>query len=225
MYIYTEGQKTIQQEVRTVLIKFLKRHNGRVSIDEFNLNFPYPYSNLKDRLFQEYTNDILEWKPNIVCIQDLIRKIGRNKNEIPQSILNIFDKSKELSSRTTFPYLAYARNKNQYSENPYFPVYGIDILIRDPVIFSNNEEANNTFKIGKQAIAYFIHADKDKFMIRANMGKNAMQSNLYQYLNQEIEKEYLNIKNRFYNKEFEELVFIICKASNLAIKKWTFSAI
>lgn len=215
-----------QKIVATSLLNLLRRHNGRIFCNNFkNIFLTEKHQSLKLRLFSDKNNEFLEWKPEIVTEIDLARKMGVNANDIPIKIRSSFNSSKEIQSRSVYPHLAYANKKSQYADNSYYPVFGFDILIRAPTSFSTDGVYNNNFNIGKNAFAYFIHADADNFMLRANMGSYIISSGLYRYLDNEVTLIQSDIELYFYLNKMNELSKLMCEACNSAIKKWHFSAI
>lgn len=225
-----EAYRKLQAEVRKLITNKLKRTNGTTLEKDFEsvfVNFKN-LSSLKQRLFVVHKNGLLEWKLDIVTIDDLARKLG-SADKITREIKLLFDRSKYLYNRNDYPNITPSNRKDKirsvYEQDG--PVYGFDILIRPIVATFHSEtgEAHNDLKLGKNCFAIVIHANMDEnnnldpndLMFRYVSAEGTREVNLLRYLmghaNQELRQD---IILSFSKGKIERAVELILELANLA---------
>ena len=227
-YTNSEDNGKAQKVIRLRLVNLLQRSNGTITEREYLEAFNHSrdrLDKLKLRLFHVASSGELEWKPDISSETDLARKIGILRADIPKKILDLFYHSREPQKLSLFPHITCARKKRQYRDETDFPVFGFDILIRPPTEFTIGSKKKNNFVVGRHAFAYFIHANDNNYMLRANMGDDIMRFGVNQYLDKEIAHIYDAIRNFYYNRQYHDLVYKLCEVSNKAIRTWHFSGV
>ena len=216
----------IQKIIRLQLNLLLNKNNGLITAAEYSSAFKPKdpkQDKLKLRLFKILDSGKLEWKSEINTVEILAQKMARD--EIPEAVLQLFDRSREPQEVAKFPHIVKSNRKNLYRDDVDFPVFGFDILVRCPTEFSSGDIKSNNFNIARHAFAYVIHADENSYMLRAIMGDSIMNLEINNYLDKEMKLIYDRIKELFYNEEYEQLAYELCEASNEAIKTWTFRGV
>ncbi|MDD4528016.1 MAG: hypothetical protein PHF25_08295 [Candidatus Margulisbacteria bacterium] len=226
-----EIYKVLQKEIRRCIALNLRRTNGRITEDDFVKNFigVKNVEALKQRLFVIAENGELEWKNDIISIDDLARKLG-SLDKITPEIKRLFDSSKYLYNRTDYPALAPSNKKDRirgvYEQDG--PVYGFDLLIRPNVAKFHSEEgkAHNDLVLGKNCFAIVLHVDINmegkidlysKSMVRyvgsAGIRENGLLKFLIRYSSQGLRSEIIEKINA---GDIENVVKKVLNVANLA---------
>ena len=168
---WTNPYSEYQHSLREALKDRLRRTNGCVSRDQFmDCTAPERANKAEKmllRLFNLQTGGNLEWKPEIVSEETLLQKVGDSTAVLSSDLVNLWSKSRKLSLRTAFPYIAPVSNKSQHVGRHSFrhaPVFGVDVLVRPPTIFSEDrgdKSVHNGLTLGEECIALVIHGTFD----------------------------------------------------------------
>lgn len=164
---WTNPYKELQHAVRTALRDRLRRTNGCVTREEF-LACAVPEridraEKLMLRLLRPGIDGRLEWKPEIVSEDLLVQKVGRSAAINERDLISLWSRSRHLHERTAFPYLAPAGDKSKLVSRHSFnaaPVFGVDLLVRPPVAFSEDRlggQTRNALTLGDESIAVIVH--------------------------------------------------------------------
>lgn len=224
-----EAYKKLQTEVRRVIVDKLKRTNGTVTEKDFESAFT-GFKNLqalKQRLFVLHSGD-LEWKQDIVSLDDLARKLG-SPDKITKEIKALFTSSKYLHNRNKYSNITPSNKKDKirgvYEEDG--PVYGFDILIR-PIVekfYSETGEAHNDLILGRNCFAIVIHThlddqgnlDPSDVMFRYVSAEGTRDVNLLSYLMGNSSKALRQeIIVSFSEGKVEKAVSLILNMANMA---------
>ncbi|HCT84439.1 MAG TPA: hypothetical protein DF296_04480 [Candidatus Margulisbacteria bacterium] len=227
--------KSLQDQFRSMLNKELSRNNGIISEETFQNAFINckKLTNLRQRLFIPNNNQ-LEWKPEIVNVEMLAKKIGKPISELDPLIIEVFNRSRQMDNRCRYPYLAYANRNNLIKHDSIDPVYGIDVLIRPVTSFTESEEKKNNFFIGSHSLALFLHVDLDEkmevrnssnFMFRASVGTDLMQSGINKYLNPRLSVIGPLLIPLLRDKNYTELITLSLSSVNEGIHRFLFHGI
>ncbi|MEI7548494.1 MAG: hypothetical protein WCK21_10625 [Actinomycetota bacterium] len=166
---WTNPYSDLQQIVRSVLKDRLRRTNGCVTREQFAACAEVEQADRVEkamlRLCHVRPDGALEWKPDVVSEESLLRKLGGSSAVSTSRLVGLWSKSRALSARTAYPHLAPSANKSQLVSRRSFseaPVFGLDILLRPPAEFSEGSVgARNVLSLGNECFALVVHGEFD----------------------------------------------------------------
>jgi hypothetical protein len=164
---WTNPYNDFQHSLREILNDRLRRTNGCVTREQF-MECALPgldekAEKMRLRLFSQHSDGRLEWKPEIMDEQDLIKKVGGSAAIRQADLITLWSQSRKLSLRTAYPKLAPVGKKTQHVSRNSFshaPVFGVDVLVRPPTVFSEDRDdksLHNGLVLGEECIALVIH--------------------------------------------------------------------
>ena len=117
------------------------------------------------RLLTRRPDASLEWKPELVTEELLRRQVAGSAAIDLGLLIGLWSTSRRIENRTAFPFLAPVSNKSQHvSRNDWLqrPVFGIDILVRPPVEFSEDrdeKDLRNDLILSEECFAIVVHGN------------------------------------------------------------------
>lgn len=165
--VWTNPYQELQRSLREALHEALRRTNGCVTRDEF-LTCTDPdradkAEKMLLRLCRVHDDGTLEWKPEIVSEESLVRKLSGSPAVREGDVRRLWSRSYELHRRTAYPYLAPSGHKSQLVRPTSWgraPVFGLDVLVRPPVEPTEGGPSatlKNDLVLGEECIALVIH--------------------------------------------------------------------
>lgn len=168
---WTNPYPELQRALRQAINDGLRRTNGLIDPGDF-ANCVVPGAQDKAakmllRLLLRHPDGRLEWKPELVSEAALLDKLGGSKAVDVRALTRLFEDSRRLANRTSYPSIAPVANKSQLVSRHSFlepPVFGVDILVRPPTEFSDDRddgELRNALTLGDEALALVVHGEFD----------------------------------------------------------------